>query len=391
MKRHPHLLIAAALIVATAAPAQQQELTDTRERLESVRGDIRALERTLAERHQRAEGLDAELASLEQEVAAAARAVRRSEEAIAEQRERLEALRARERAERKRLTEQRAFLAEQIRASWQAGETPFLRLLLSQEQPDRIDRLAVYYRYFNEARAARIETATAALESLAALRDEIEASLTELQELRKQRGERRALLADRLDEREAVLAKVRARIEDDDARLARLRNDESRLGELVTELRTRLERLRERRAQREAATAEPGRITRGEGNWPVAGKVIADYGSPRLGDLRWSGVLIGADTGTPVHAVGAGEVVFSDWLRGVGLLLIIDHGNGRLSLYGHNQTLYREAGERVRAGEVIAAVGASGGQRRSALYFEVRVDGEPVDPLAWLKQRDTRG
>ncbi|MDZ7810525.1 MAG: peptidoglycan DD-metalloendopeptidase family protein [Arhodomonas sp.] len=372
------------LLAVGAVAAQGDRLAAERERLEAVRAEIESLEQALVERHGRVEGLEAELAELEASVSEADRALHDTERAVEAARARLASLRAERAVERERLAGQREHLAGQLRAVWQAGESPFLRLLLSQEQPDRLQRLSVYYRHFARARAARIEDAVAALERLDSLQQEIDAELERLESLRAERQRRHAELEQRLAERRSLLERLRDRLDDDDRRLARLRSDEERLGELVSDLRERLERRRLSEAEAPGGGA-------GGGGWPVAGELLASYGSTRSGDLRWSGVLIGAEAGTPVRAVAGGRVVFADWLRGVGLLLIIDHGGGQLSLYGHNQALYRDAGDRVGAGEVIATVGSSGGQRREGLYFEVRVNGDPVDPLAWLERRGGQG
>ncbi|MCS4505395.1 peptidoglycan DD-metalloendopeptidase family protein [Arhodomonas aquaeolei] len=389
------ILVLVAVLAAGAATAQERSLGDTRERLSDVRERMKSLEQSLLERHQRVDGLDAELQRLDKSLAEADRALRETRQKLDAHRKRLAELKAEHQRRSEALAGERGRLADQIRAAWASGGHSFLRVMLSQERPDRLDRLAVYYRYFANARAERIDETIAALERLESLQQSIDGELARLRELEDRRAGQRQALAEKRESRKAVLEKLRAGIDSDDQRLDRLRDDEQRLTGLVKDLRERLEQQRRREAaedrREEVPAPEPPESGGDRNGWPVAGKLLASYGSSRSGDLRWSGVLIGAPAGTAVHAVAGGRVVFSDWLRGVGLLIIIDHGDGRMSLYGHNRALYREAGDRVSAGEVIAAVGASGGQRREALYFEVRVDGDPVDPLAWLKRRGNRG
>ena len=196
------------------------------------------------------------------------------------------------------------------------------------------------------------------------------------------RGERQSRLAE-LDERRAARADaMRAlvdRIKDHESRVARLRTDERRLVELVEALRASL--TDDALKIRGSRTFEQ---MRGRLRWPVSGSVLARYGAPRgESGLTWQGMLIGAPAGEAVHSIHRGRVAYADWLRGFGLLLIIEHEDGFMSLYGHNGTLTRETGDWVESGEIVATVGDSGGHSRSALYFEIRRAGRPVNPRRW--------
>jgi septal ring factor EnvC (AmiA/AmiB activator) len=238
-----------------------------------------------------------------------------------------------------------------------------------------------YYRYFGRARASQIAAINAHLADLAtldaqaaeeeqrliALEEQRKGELTRLQSARERRG--RALVT--LD----AGAKSRAK------ELERLKDQQGGLEKLVRELRRALERIDKFPTDSKDAFAK----LRGKLAWPVAGKVLASFGQTRAGGVKWDGVLVSGAQGSPVRAIYHGRVVYADWLSGLGLLTIIDHGDGYLSLYGHNERLYKEVGERVSAGDTIATLGDTGGRANPALYFEIRKGGRPVDPRPWFK------
>ncbi len=373
------LLLLSCLLPPTL-PAQEEE----RERLEAVRERIEAISGALAEDREREGSLTAELRRLESRMGEAVIALESIRTDIAGSEQRIAGTRATLDAERERLDRHRQRLAGQLRAAHLTGREEYLRLLLNQEDPDRIDRVLVYYQYLAAARAERLRESETALRRLQALERRLDGELAELRRLETERASGvRSLRADRA-ERAQVLAALQQRMAGRDAELAQLRADEERLQALVAELRERLADIPD------IAGAAAFASSRGELGWPLAGPLVARFGDRRTGNLRWSGLLIGAEAGDRVRAVSQGRVVFSDWLRGLGLLLIIDHGDGYMTLYGHNQALYKEAGDGGEGGEVIATAGASGGQGRDALYFEVRADGSPVDPLGWLGPAPSR-
>jgi septal ring factor EnvC (AmiA/AmiB activator) len=290
-------------------------------------------------------------------------------------------LAAQRRAQETELANDREALAGQVRAAHMIGPQEPLKLLLSQRDPGQTGRMLAYYGYFGRARASQIaaidanlaELATldAALaveeERLSALEREQQDGLSKLQAARERRG--RALVSLELE------SKNRAK------ELERLKDQQGGLEKLVRELRRALERLDKFPTDSKDAFAK----LRGKLAWPVDGRLVASFGQTRAGGVKWDGVLLAGSQGTPVHAIYHGRVVYADWLSGLGLLTIIDHGDGYLSLYGHNERLYKEVGERVTAGDTIATMGDSGGQPRPELYFEIRKAGKPVDPRPWFK------
>ena len=382
--RLPRLLLAVLLLAAAPLPAE--DYGDSARRLERVQERIRDISAALEEERRREQDLRSELAAVEQRLGRAAGRLRRLDADIRDQRRQVAGLRQRIQARSDDLGRHREFLARQVRAAHRAGRTEYLRMVLSQEDPARLDRLLVYYQYLSSARAERIRGAVAELQELRRLRRQLDGELATLEELRGQQAARRAELDAAREERSAVLARLQDRVADRDRQLAELRSDAERLRGLVQELRSALADIPEEPGGRLAFDQRRGQLP-----WPLRGPVRAAFGNPRAGGIHWQGLVIEAAEGSPVQAVAAGRVVFADWLRGLGLLLIIDHGGGFMTLYGYNQSLYKEAGEWVEAGEEVAAVGASGGRADPGLYFEIRAAGRPQDPVAWLGPRGNRG
>jgi len=240
--------------------------------------------------------------------------------------------------------------------------------------------MLVYFDYFNRARSARISTVSAEVAELTDLGSRSERATAELASLEAAESAQVASLEHARDERRAVVAKLDAGIADSNEKINKARADEKRLTDLVAEL-TKL------MAGFPVDGKEPFARFKGKLAWPVAGRLAGEYGQPRDGGtVKWNGVLIEASQGTPVRAIYRGRVAFADWLPGLGLLLVLDHGDGYMSLYGHNQSLLKEPGDSVSPGETIAQVGDTGGQARPALYFEIRAKGEPVNPHDWIKK-----
>jgi septal ring factor EnvC (AmiA/AmiB activator) len=290
-------------------------------------------------------------------------------------------LAAARRTEESALGKSRAALAGQIRAASMIGHEEPLKLLLNQRDPAQTGRVLTYYQYFGRARATQIAAINSHIAELATLDAglaEEEARLVALEE--QQKSELSRLQAAR-ERRGRALATLEAESKNRARELARLKEQQGGLEKLVRELRRALERIDKFPTDSKDAFAK----LRGKLSWPVAGKLVASFGQNRAGGVKWDGVLVSGAQGTAVRAVYHGRVVYADWLSGLGLLTIIDHGDGYLSLYGHNERLYKEVGERVTAGDTIATVGDSGGRSTPALYFEIRKAGRPIDPRPWFK------
>jgi septal ring factor EnvC (AmiA/AmiB activator) len=277
-----------------------------------------------------------------------------------------------------RLDSERGALAQQLRTSYVTGRQEVLKLLLNQQNPARLGRMVIYYDYLNRARSLLLEVVESELKALTRLTAENVDVGLELTRLGQAQAAELSALESSRDDRRAALAALEQDITTSGDEIRRLRDEAQRLGELVAELETSLGLFPPETAGGISSVA-------GELSWPVAGSLDSDFGEARAGgQLRWSGVVMSAPAGTPVRAVYYGRVAYADWLPGLGLLIIIEHGSGYMSLYGHNEALLKESGDRVVPGDVIAYVGDSGGQTQTALYFEIRRDGEPIDPHPWM-------
>jgi septal ring factor EnvC (AmiA/AmiB activator) len=380
------LALATARVLAEPAPdeADPQHAAQEREakqKLDAVRAEIKALaEQQRATEGEKGDAVKA-LREKETEVAAVARDVHALDEKVDAQNKELDVLDAeRERLETA-LKSQRDALAALLRSAYALGRHEELKLLLQQNDVAAIARVLAYNRYFQRSRIGRIDTLSADLESLAKVQDEIRTKSAELATTRDTRAADGARLDRERAEREQLVGELDAKLKEQGQRAAALGKDEKALTAL-------LEKLRDVFADipKQLSGAEPFASQRGRLAWPVAGARIATaFGSTDESGRRSSGLLLAAKTGTAVHAVSHGRIVFADWLRGYGLMIIVDHGDGYLSLYGCNETLLKDVGDWVKAGETIATSGASGGQKTPGLYFELRAKGQAVDPKGWLR------
>ena len=349
--------------------------------VEAVQAEIRALQQRLARQNRELDAGQEALRDQERAIAARTRELAGIRDDVETQSQQSRRLREQAAEVRDRLTVERQVLAEQVRMAYLSGRREMVKLLLNQESPARLGRLLVYYDYLNRKRTERIGAVGRDLEEQERLAAQSEQAAAELASLEfAQTDELAALESDR-EERRRILARIEDGIRSADSELQRLLEEERRLTEVVAGVDALV-------TEYPADMALDFRDARGQLMWPVQGALINDYGDSRVdGRLRWNGVTVGAPRGSPVRSVHAGRVVYADWLPGLGLLVIVDHGLGYMSLYGHNESILTESGAGVAAGQPIAQVGDSGGQRQSALYFEIREDGDPVDPRPWMNAR----
>ena len=269
------------------------------------------------------------------------------------------------------------------RAGYMNGRQELARLLLNQQQPDTVARVLRYQEYFQRARQQRVSNINRDIEALLEAVAATETARQNLDEHQAALEQQRIELAKAQRERGATLATLNQQIGSGKQRLDALRNDEKRLNKLLEDVGRSITDIPS------TPSGEPfGRLAN-KLPWPVSRRIVASFGSPREGSVRWSGVLLDVPAGTAVRAIHPGRVVFADWLRGYGLLMIVDHGGSYMTLYGQNETLTREVGEWVGTGDVIARVGDSGGGSRTGLYFEIRRAGVPVNPDKWCNSRVT--
>lgn len=276
------------------------------------------------------------------------------------------------------LARERAALAGQLRTAYFIGNEEPLKLLLNQKDPARVGRIFAYYSYFGRARADQIGRITENVRRIEGLESEVEAQDRELAALEEQRRVELTRLDDARAKRGAVLANLKSESQSRVQSLERLKQQKTGLEKLLRELKRAIERY-------PIDTNDAFARLRGKLNWPVSGQITARFGEARAGGVKWDGMMVATERGANVRSISSGRMIYADWLPGLGLLAIVDHGEGYLSLYGHNDRLYKGVGERVAAGEPIAAAGDSGGRSRPELYFEIRKAGKPVDPRPWFR------
>jgi septal ring factor EnvC (AmiA/AmiB activator) len=266
-----------------------------------------------------------------------------------------------------------------LRVAYINGNEEWLRVSLSQQDATSLGRRMTYYTYLSQQRRETIEKVAAVLVQLDEIKEEISAEMARLGKLEAQATDKLEEIAETRTERAELVARIKADISSKDAEIERLQAQAKDLTKLVEALARVLPKMPD-------TNAEPFAGKAASLSWPADGPILKSFGQSRAdGRLKWEGVLLGAPSGSVVRSVYYGRVVFSDWLDGMGLLTIIDHGAGYMSLYGHNQDLLKEVGEWVDPGEAIAHVGDSGGQAAAGLYFEIRKDGKPVNPKRWIR------
>lgn len=369
----------AAESAAPAKPASNEE-REAQQKLDVLRAQIRQLADQRKATEAQKGGVAVELRERETRIAAVARELRTLQEKLAEQQQSLDALELRKKELEEKLKSQRDALAALLRSAYALGRHEELKLMLQQNEVATTSRVLAYHRYFQRARMGRIEELLADLADLAKVQQAIEVQLVQIEATRGERNSESTRLQAEKIEREAMLDSLDLSLKDQAARLDALGKDESALLGL-------LERLRDVFADipKQLKAAEPFAERRGRLPWPLSGKVAVGFGSSDDSGRPISGIVVAADSGTEVRAVSHGRVAYADWLKGYGLILILDHGDGYMSLYGYNETLLKDVGDWVDAGEPIATAGTSGGRKSAGLYFELRARGKPLDPRSWLR------
>ncbi|MGB5606324.1 MAG: peptidoglycan DD-metalloendopeptidase family protein [Gammaproteobacteria bacterium] len=358
---------------AEQAAEQGARLQQLRKRIASLKGELETISG-------RRNVLQDRLQAAEKEIGQVAAELRSLHEQEAAARAKMDLLDTQKGVEKDRLTRLRVALSRELQAAYMVGKQERIKLLLNQEDPAAVGRMMVYHGYFSRARADRMLEIHAVLEELNNIETELIRQQADIARLKVQQEEKSARLAGEQDKRRAILARVDSSLKDKTAELQSLVQDEQRLQKLVQSLRKALKDIPAAAGKYKSLQSLKGRL-----RWPVSGRIATRYGELHAhGKLRSRGILIDTRTGTDVNAIAKGRIAFADWLRGFGLLVIIDHGDGFMSLYGQNRSLYKSVGEWVEPGELIAAAGNSGGQQQSGLYLELRKDGRPFDPGPWF-------
>ncbi|QHF26538.1 peptidase M23 [Pseudomonas sp. R32] len=427
-----HPMFRALIVLALTcllSPAFADERAQTQQQLDATRQDIAELKKMLGKLQEEKSGVQKDLRSTETDIGKLEKQVEALQLELKKTEGELERLDTEKKKLQSARIEQQRLIAIQARSAYQNGREEYLKLLLNQQNPEKFARTLTYYDYLSQARLSQLRNFNETLRQLANVEKDISLQQAQLlaqqgtldsqrQELEKVRAERKEVLAKLNNDVKARDQKLQAR-EQDQADLTKvLKTIEETLARQAREAEEAQQKAllaaqeAEKQRQREALAANsseapkkpkaiPGPLVSSSGEtfggafsaaqgklpWPVNGRLLARFGETRGDDSRakWDGVMISASPGSQVRAVHGGRVVFADWLRGAGLLVILDHGNGYLSLYGHNQSLLKSAGDVVKAGEAISTVGNSGGQDSSGLYFAIRQQGRPSDPAQWCR------
>lgn len=426
------ILLALSCLLTPAFAADER--AQTQQQLDATRQDIAELKKMLGKLQEEKAGVQKDLKSTETDIGNLEKQVEALQKELKKTEGELERLDHEKKKLQSARVEQQRLIAIQARSAYQNnGREEYLKLLLNQQNPEKFARTLTYYDYLSQARLEQLRAFNETLRQLANVEQDIGRQQEQLLSQRADLDNRRQALVAERDKRQQVLAKLNSDMKARDQKLQSREQDQADLSKVLKTIEETLARqareaeearqrallARQEEEQRRKAQAlaaahdnapeeapKKARTTlgpvvssdgasyggafsaaRGKLPWPVNGRLLARFGDARGSDARakWDGVMIGASAGTQVRAVHGGRVVFADWLRGAGLLVILDHGNGYLSLYGHNQSLLKSAGDIVKAGEAISTVGDSGGQDSAGLYFAIRQQGRPSDPAQWCR------
>jgi septal ring factor EnvC (AmiA/AmiB activator) len=365
-------------LVPTAQAAELGDPAQTKKALDKVVERLNALDRWMNDAEQQRVRWEKDVQSKDKEVAGVARSVEQTVAELSGIEEDLESLSLEQLALEERRKEQAERIGQHLAASYRMTGQDFVKLLLNQESPETFERISRYHRYFTEARLEVLDDFRRTLDDLADNRFQLETSREEQQAKRQALNQQQLSLVRERETRKALIAELGQEIEGKSDERKRLEADRSRLEQLFAEL------------QRRASDLDGSSFVARKGNlpWPLQGRVTNAFGQSRAdGRLTWHGMLIAAEEGTSIKSVFRGRIVFANWLRGFGLLTIIDHGGGYMTLYGHADVLLKTVGDWAESGEIVARAGKSGGQKMSGLYFEVRQKGVARDPIGWLQGR----
>ena len=360
--------------VATNSNEDAQE--QNRTKLSDIQQAISKQQSNIFDTNKQRSGLEQQLKTADLAIAKVAKAINKIEQDLEDTQVEITRLAV----EKKQLTtaknKQEALLAQQLRSAYTTGQHDYLKLLLNQDQSEKIQRTISYYQYLNQARTKEIDKFQITIAQLLQVSTEHQAQIGHLQQLKKEQLQQDSLLRASKTQRSKTLAKLSRKLLSSQQQLNKLKAEENNLNQALNKLAAII--------QAEINLTGLSKL-KSKLSWPVKGRILHRFGTRKQGYLKWKGVLISAPISQQVQTIHNGTVLFSDWLKGYGLLTVIDHGNGYMSLYAHNQTLLKAVGDRVETGEPIALIGQSGGLEQSGLYFEIRHQGKALNPKLWCR------
>ncbi len=375
---------------------------DNKQQLERVQQSILAKEKSVQQQQNQRTALLGQLKEQEQSIARSTRALRDTQHSLETLQGDINKLTRSIRQLQDRQAAQQKLLAQQLDAAFRQRQHSGLQLILSNEESMRSERILAYFSYLNEARTKTIHDLRQTRTDLAAQKREQQQKQQQQQQVLQLQQKQQQTLQSARAARQKTLSGLNSSIAEDKQRLAELHQNEGRLRDTIARAEreareVRLVREREAQVKSRSSTDKPSASERalvartgglgrpaGQDFWPVQGRRLHRFGEPQRGELRYKGLVIAAPEGSEVKAIAAGRVLMADWLQGYGLMVVIEHGKGDMSLYGYNQSTLVNVGDQVKAGQPIALVGASGGQGTPSLYFEIRRQGQVVNPIPWL-------
>jgi len=350
--------------------------------LAKLQQEINKLQQWLKDTESEHDKLNEQLRLSDEKIGAIAKKIDETRSQLNQERTRLKKLQAEQSQLRFLKSEQKQQLAKQLTGAQKIGNQGSIKVLLNQDDPQQISRMLKYYEYFNQARMESIQTLITNLKRLNNIESEILAQQNKLIKTENSLLKKNKQLNSEKKQHKKLLASLEKRRQQKSSDLSQKQKDQKRLQQLITEVATLL--VNSTRKQ----DARPIRSLKGKLPRPAKGRIVKAFGNYNAqARSKWQGWLIKGYEGSAITAVHHGRIVFSDWLRGFGLLLIVDHGDGYLSLYARNQSLLKSVGDWVYQGENIATLGSSGGFKEPRLYFEIRHKGKPQDPAAWLSRK----
>lgn len=364
------------MLFALVCSAQQTEQDD----LKSVQQQLEKKKASVNQQTRLATQIEKQLKDAELDIANSITQIRTTQEKIAKNRAEKQVLDERKKELNVQQTQQESTLSQQLRSAYMMGNHDYVRLLFNQQDASRLSRVLTYYQYLNQARIEQLDALARIVEELAFTQQAIDENINDLQRLETQQQQQRQTLNQQQARRQTTLAKLQASIQTEEAEIEQLQVSEQNLLDAIARA--------QRQAQRKPEDISLSGLESFKGRLivPTQGRFLNLFGKRRRGQVRWKGVLYESREGTPVVAIHHGKILYSDWLKGLGLVTVVDHGEGFMSLYGHNQALLKQVGDVVEAGESIALVGQTGGRAEPSLYFEIRHKGQAINPNEWIKQ-----
>ena len=385
-----NLIFSLLLTTVFLSTLSAEEITETTkedivQQLDLLEEQINQLEQIYDQASQERSVEEQKLADLESKVAVSVNQLRKAETAVRQNQKRITALLAKQETLLASKKSEEKIVAQHIQAAQRIGQDGPVKLILNQQDPNSLSRMSRYYKFMSEARIKQIEQYQRTLLALTETKQALDATTVSLESSRIQLQNQSEQLDQARQERQGILHEVLQKMQSTHTTKQKLTLDRDNLESVLARLENSVLTLTT------PDQLQPLSERKGQLQMPSQGRISQYFGQARVKDkVYWKGLLIDAPTGTPVHSIHYGRVVFADWLRGFGLLIIINHGDGFMSLYGHNQVIYPQLGDWILTGESIAEVGNSGGLRRSGLYFEIRQAGLPVDPQLWCTMPDRK-